>query len=55
MMSERSARVNAVIQYAKFCVGGDEIYLRNAEAILGRQLKKIAVDLHKNAQKTHQR
>lgn len=47
-----SEQVNAVIQYAKFCVGGDEIYLRNAEAILGRRLKKIAVDLHKNAQKT---
>ena len=49
---ECSEQVAAVIEYAKFCVGGDEIYLRNVEAILGRRPKKIKVDLQKGAQKT---
>lgn len=49
---ECSEQVAAVIEYAKFCVGGDEIYLRNVEAILGRRPKKIKADLQKDAQKT---
>lgn len=45
----KSPYVGAVIEYAKFCLFGDEIYKLNTEAILNIKVSKLSVDIAKPA------